>query len=156
MGNTICIVASICSPSVWFFVRGVFSERQYKRFCEVGIVRHHTIMETPHEIAEHVCGTLLEKARCMLSNFSLSMDFWAEFVSSCYLVVFWTVGASLDHGVCVQVELEIQALGAFIQLCQDMLGFVGDIEDFQFLHQNHFCFDQASSCLQVQALLGLD
>ncbi|CAL8174076.1 unnamed protein product [Prunus armeniaca] len=57
-------------------------------------------METPHEIAEHVCGTLLEKARCMLSNFGLSMDFWAEFV-----------------------ELEIQALGAFIQLCQDMLGF---------------------------------
>ncbi|CAL2276533.1 unnamed protein product [Prunus armeniaca] len=85
-------------------------------------------METPHEIAEHVCGTLLEKARCMLSNFGLSMDFWAEFV-----------------------ELEIQTLGAFIQLCQDMLGFVGDIEDFQFLHQNHFCFDQASSCLQVQA-----
>ncbi|CAB4289405.1 unnamed protein product [Prunus armeniaca] len=62
------------------------------------------------------------------------------------------------HVVCflTSVELEIQALGAFIQLCQDMLGFVSDIEDFQFLHQNHFCFDQASSCLQVQALLGLD
>lgn len=54
------------------------------RFCEEeGILRHHTV----NGVAERMNRTLLEKARCMLSNAGLGKEFWAEAVSTaCYFV----------------------------------------------------------------------
>ena len=58
-------------------------------FSNEGIVRHHTVRKTPQQncVAEQMNRTLLEKARCMLSNAELGKEFWAEAVSTvCYLV----------------------------------------------------------------------
>jgi transposase InsO family protein len=54
-----------------------------------GIIRHHTIPHTPQQIgvAERMNRTIIFKARCMLSNSSLSRKFWAKAASTaCYLV----------------------------------------------------------------------
>jgi hypothetical protein len=54
-----------------------------------GIIRHHTIPHTPKQIrvAERMNRTIISKARCMLSNSSLSRKFWAKAASTaCYLV----------------------------------------------------------------------
>ncbi|CAM8878030.1 unnamed protein product [Rhodiola kirilowii] len=54
-----------------------------------GIVRYHTVRDTPQQngVAEYMNQTLLERARCMLSNAGLLRRFWAEAVSTaCYLI----------------------------------------------------------------------
>ena len=54
-----------------------------------GIERHFAVRETlqQNEVAERMNRTLLEKARCMLSNASISKKIWAEaLVYACYLV----------------------------------------------------------------------
>ena len=56
--------------------------------CE-GIERHFTVRETPQQngVAERMNKTLLEKVRCMLSNASLTKNFWVEALTyACYLV----------------------------------------------------------------------
>jgi transposase InsO family protein len=67
-----------------------FCNREFDDFCKAeGIVRHKTVMHTPQQngIAERQNRTLLERARCMLSNAGLDKDFWAEAVSTaCYLM----------------------------------------------------------------------
>lgn len=63
---------------------------EFDEFCKnEGIVRNHIVKGIPHQngVAEHMNRTLLERARCMLSNSSLSKDFWAEAINMpCYLV----------------------------------------------------------------------
>ncbi|KAJ4723126.1 Retrovirus-related Pol polyprotein from transposon TNT 1-94 [Melia azedarach] len=63
---------------------------EFDEFCKnEGIVRHHTVRDTPQQngVAERMNQTLLEKARCMLSNAELTRRFWAEAVSTmCYLI----------------------------------------------------------------------
>ncbi|KAJ4701403.1 Retrovirus-related Pol polyprotein from transposon TNT 1-94 [Melia azedarach] len=63
---------------------------EFVEFCKNGgIVRHHTIRDTPQQngVAERMNQTLLERARCMLSNAELTRRFWVEAVSTaCYLI----------------------------------------------------------------------
>ncbi|KAG9442249.1 hypothetical protein H6P81_018103 [Aristolochia fimbriata] len=67
-----------------------FCSGEFNKFCkDEGIVRHHTVRHTPQQngVAERMNRTLLERARCMLSNAGLGKDFWAEATSmACYLV----------------------------------------------------------------------
>ncbi|KAG9454463.1 hypothetical protein H6P81_007367 [Aristolochia fimbriata] len=67
-----------------------FYSGEFNKFCnDEGIVRHHTVRHTPqqNDITERMNRTLLERARCMLSNAGLGKDFWAEATSmTCYLV----------------------------------------------------------------------
>ncbi|KAJ4705295.1 Retrovirus-related Pol polyprotein from transposon TNT 1-94 [Melia azedarach] len=62
----------------------------FDEFCKnEGIARHHTVRDTPQQngVAERMNQTLLERARCMLSNAELTRRFWAEAVSTaCYLI----------------------------------------------------------------------
>ncbi|KAJ4721450.1 Retrovirus-related Pol polyprotein from transposon TNT 1-94 [Melia azedarach] len=63
---------------------------EFDEFCKnEGIARHHTVRDTPQQngVAERINQTLLERARCMLSNAELTRRFWAEAVSTaCYLI----------------------------------------------------------------------
>ena len=67
-----------------------FCEREFDEFCKnEGIVRHHTVRMTPQQngVAERMNRTLLERARCMISNAGLAKDFWVEAISmACYIV----------------------------------------------------------------------
>ena len=69
-----------------------FCNGDFNEFCSNhGIARHKTIPGTPQQngVAERINRTLLERARCMLSNAGLwhRHDFWAEAASTaCYLV----------------------------------------------------------------------
>ncbi|KAJ4721737.1 Retrovirus-related Pol polyprotein from transposon TNT 1-94 [Melia azedarach] len=66
------------------------SRSEFDEFCKnEGIARHHTVRDTPQQngVAERMNQTLLERARCMLSNAELTRRFWAEAVSTaCYLI----------------------------------------------------------------------
>ena len=63
---------------------------EFDQFCKnEEIVRHCTVRYTPQQngVVERMNMTLLERARCMLSNVGLSKCFWAEAVNTaCYLV----------------------------------------------------------------------
>src|SRR5690606_38916037 len=51
---------------------------EFNQFCkDAGIARHHTIRYTPQQngVAERMNQTLLERARCMLSNAGLEKRF---------------------------------------------------------------------------------
>jgi transposase InsO family protein len=67
-----------------------FCWSEFNEFCKTeGIVRHRTVRNTPQQngVAERMNQTLLERARCMISNVGLTRTFWAEAVStSCYLI----------------------------------------------------------------------
>ena len=69
-----------------------FCETEFNKFYAVnGIAWHKTLVKKPQQngVAERINRTLLEKARCMLSNVGLwdHKVFWAEAVSTtCYLV----------------------------------------------------------------------
>lgn len=67
-----------------------FCLSDFDEFCKnEGIARHHTVRNTPQQngVAERMNQTLLERARCMLSNAALPRRFWAEAVStSCFLI----------------------------------------------------------------------
>ena len=69
-----------------------FVESDFDEFCAInGIARHKTLVGKPQQngVAERINRTLLEKARCMLSNAGLwdRKGFWAEAISTaCYLV----------------------------------------------------------------------
>ena len=67
-----------------------FCSGDFNEFCaDAGIVRHRTVRHTPQQngVAERMNRTLLERARCMLSNAGMEKDFWAEAVNTaCYLV----------------------------------------------------------------------
>ena len=67
-----------------------FCSSEFDRLCkDEDIARHRTVRNTPRQngVAERVNKTLLERARCMLSNSGLNKSFWAEAVSTaCYLV----------------------------------------------------------------------
>ncbi|KAG7558728.1 Integrase catalytic core [Arabidopsis thaliana x Arabidopsis arenosa] len=58
-------------------------------YKDEGVARHHTVRDTPQQngVAERMNQTLLERARCMLSNAGLEKRFWAEAVNTtCYLI----------------------------------------------------------------------
>lgn len=65
-----------------------FCSSEFNQICKYqGIARHHTVKYTPQQngVAEWMNQTLLEKARCMLSNVGLARRFWAEAVTTaCY------------------------------------------------------------------------
>jgi hypothetical protein len=67
-----------------------FCGSEFNKFCKYeGIVRHRTVSYTSYHngVAVRMNMTLLERARCMLSNDGLSRDFWAEAINTtCYLV----------------------------------------------------------------------
>jgi len=69
-----------------------FVELEFDEFCVVnGIARYKTLVGKPQQngVAERINRTLLEKARCMLSNCGRwdRKAFWAEAISTtCYLV----------------------------------------------------------------------
>ncbi|KAJ4715440.1 Retrovirus-related Pol polyprotein from transposon TNT 1-94 [Melia azedarach] len=67
-----------------------FCWSEFDEFCKnEGIARHHTVRDIPQQngVAERMNQTLLERARCMLSNAELTRRFWAEAVSTaCYLI----------------------------------------------------------------------
>ena len=69
-----------------------FVDYEFTEFCEEhGIARHRTLVGKPQQngVAERINRTLLEKARCMLSNAGLwkNKSFWAEVISTaCYLL----------------------------------------------------------------------
>jgi len=69
-----------------------FCSGDFNEFCvNHGIARHKTIPRNPRQngVAERMNKTLLERARCMLSNARLwhRRDIWAEAASTaCYLV----------------------------------------------------------------------
>lgn len=67
-----------------------FCSSECNEFCkDEGIARHQAIRGTPQQngVVEHINQTLLERARCMLSNADLARRFWAEAVSTtCYLI----------------------------------------------------------------------
>ena len=62
----------------------------FLKLClDEGIERHFIVRETLQQngVAEMMNRTLLEKVHCMLSNASLSKNFWAETLAyACYLV----------------------------------------------------------------------
>ncbi len=67
-----------------------FCGGEFNEFCKnEGIARHHTVRMTPQQngVAERMNLTLLERARCMISNSGLTLDFWAEAIATaCYIV----------------------------------------------------------------------
>ncbi|CAM8964429.1 unnamed protein product [Rhodiola kirilowii] len=67
-----------------------FCSSEFNEFCKnEGIARHHIVRDTSQQngMAECMNQTLLERARCMLSNVGLPKRFWAEAVSTaCYLI----------------------------------------------------------------------
>ena len=55
-----------------------FYSSEFNKFCmNEGISRHHTVNDTPqqNDVAERMNHTLLERARCMLSNAGLTRRF---------------------------------------------------------------------------------
>jgi len=59
-------------------------------FCrDEGISRHHTFRETPQQnrVVEQTNSTLLEKARCMLSNAKLPNSSWPQAVCTVVYLV---------------------------------------------------------------------
>ena len=69
---------------------GEYKSDPFLKLCrDEGIERHFTVRKTPQQngVVERMNMTLLEKARCMLSNAGLSKNFWAEALAyACYLV----------------------------------------------------------------------
>ena len=63
---------------------------KFDKFCkDVGIARHHTVRHTPQQngVVERMSQTLLDRARCMLSNAKLDRRFWVTIVTTtCYLI----------------------------------------------------------------------
>ena len=58
-----------------------FCNREFNQFCaQNGISRHRTCTETPQQngLAERMNRTILDKVRCMLSEFGLPKQFCAE------------------------------------------------------------------------------
>jgi transposase InsO family protein len=55
-----------------------FCGGEFNKFCkDEGIAKHRTVSHTPQQngVAERMNKTLLERARCLLSNARLSKDF---------------------------------------------------------------------------------
>ena len=67
-----------------------FCNDEFNEFCKnEGIARHRTVRMTPQQngVAERMNRTLLERARCMISNAGLTNAFWAEAISTtCYII----------------------------------------------------------------------
>ncbi|KAH9699236.1 Integrase catalytic domain-containing protein [Citrus sinensis] len=69
---------------------GEYKNDLFLQICQdEGIVRHFTVRDTPQQngVAERMNRTILEKARCMLSNARLDKESWAEaVVYACHLI----------------------------------------------------------------------
>ena len=91
-----------------------FCSKEFNNFYnEEGIARQHTIRHTPqqNEVAKRMNRTLLERARCMLSNAHLDASFWAEVVNTaCYLV---NLSPSTVNGFKTPVEVWSDQLGDY-------------------------------------------
>ncbi|KAG9453140.1 hypothetical protein H6P81_006044 [Aristolochia fimbriata] len=93
-GSTTVASASLTESEttrLWHLRLGHMSEsEEFNKFCEdEGTVRHRTVRHTPQQngVAERMNRTLLERARCMLSNAGLGKEFWSEATSmACYLM----------------------------------------------------------------------
>ncbi|KAL3514411.1 hypothetical protein ACH5RR_027128 [Cinchona calisaya] len=67
-----------------------FCEGEFNEFCKnEGIVRHHSMRMKPQQngVAERMNRTLLERARCMISNARLTNELWAEAISTASYIV---------------------------------------------------------------------
>jgi len=70
---------------LWTYNVLEFCFEEFNNFCnEEGFARQHIVRHTSQQngVAERVNRTLLEKARCMLSNSCLDTSFWAEAVAN--------------------------------------------------------------------------
>jgi transposase InsO family protein len=69
---------------------GEFCGNVFEEFCKkCGIARKNTTPYTPQPngVTERMNRTLMEKARCMLSDVGLGQEFWAEALgTTCHLV----------------------------------------------------------------------
>eukprot|EP00253_Pinus_taeda_P033003 PITA_33003 len=69
---------------------GGFTSKEFDNYCkDAGIERHKTTVYTPQQngVVEHMNMTLLERARCMLSNADLQKELWTEDVATaCYVI----------------------------------------------------------------------
>jgi len=79
----------------------LFCESDFNELCAtLGIARHKTLVGKPQQngAAKRINQTLLERARCMLSNANLwhHHDFWAEAVSMAYYLVNRSPHASIN------------------------------------------------------------
>jgi hypothetical protein len=67
-----------------------FCSNEFNEFCSNDVmVKHHTIPYTPQQngVAERMNGTIISRARCMLSNAKMHRRFWAKATSiACYLI----------------------------------------------------------------------
>ncbi|GJY31437.1 retrovirus-related pol polyprotein from transposon TNT 1-94 [Tanacetum coccineum] len=75
---------------------------EFNEFCKnEGIVRHQTVRYIPqhNRVVERINRTLLERARCMLSNVGLPNIFWVEAVNTaCYLIFGYPTYAHVNDG----------------------------------------------------------
>eukprot|EP00253_Pinus_taeda_P020671 PITA_20671 len=69
---------------------GEFTSKEFDSYCkDAGIERHKTTVNTPQQngVAERMNRTLLERARCMLSNAGLPKELWTKAVATaCYVI----------------------------------------------------------------------
>eukprot|EP00253_Pinus_taeda_P034717 PITA_34717 len=69
---------------------GEFTSKEFDSYCkDAGIERHKTTVYTPQQngVAKRMNRTLLERARCMLSNAGLPKELWTEAVATaCYVI----------------------------------------------------------------------
>ena len=67
-----------------------FCKGEFDKLCKnEGIVWYHIVRMTPQQngMSECINRTLLKRARCMISNVGLTMEFWAEAISmACYII----------------------------------------------------------------------
>ncbi|KAK3030317.1 hypothetical protein RJ639_039320 [Escallonia herrerae] len=88
--TTSCSDIDSNTTKLWHMRLGPMSEKgmdvlSKQEFCKnEGIVRHRTVRKMPQQnvVAEWINRTLLERARCMLSNVGLSKEFLTETINT--------------------------------------------------------------------------
>ncbi|KAL5715795.1 hypothetical protein ACHQM5_017567 [Ranunculus cassubicifolius] len=113
---------------------GEYIEDPLKVFCaEQGIGRHFTVKGTPQQngVAERMNRTLLEKARCMMSNAGLKKFWWAEALNMACFLINRSPHSALDYKTPMEVwsgspvdysELKVFGCPAYYHVKEDKLG----------------------------------
>lgn len=76
-----------------------FFSREFNEFCkEEGIARQYIIRNTPkqNKLAERMKRTLLERAKCILSNLGLNICFWAKATNTTSYLVNCSMPIAMD------------------------------------------------------------
>ena len=81
---------------------GKYSSKEFKSYCEENrIKRHYTIKMIPQQngVSERMNRTLLEKARSMRLQSSLSVSFWGDTITLAYFLINRSLHYQLDGGL---------------------------------------------------------